>query len=105
VRGLAGIFGPEDLKKIERENALRPLSVIRHRNSGQNSTLHGVVFHKFCFAPPWGRPVSRNHRRRVSLHSRNIPEPTTMAEPMRSIGEGMSPHTRKPRQIAHTSEK
>ena len=43
--------------------------------------------------------------RLLSCQSRNRPELTTIAEPAISGSVGMSPQNRKPRPIAHTSEK
>ena len=57
-----------------------------------------------------GRPRSQDARSglylpRDSCHSKNIPDPTTIAEPASSAADGRSPHTRYPIMIAHTSEK
>jgi hypothetical protein len=49
-----------------------------------------------------GRP---RHRPRHSCHSKNIPDPTMIAEPTSKAADGMSPHTINPNMIAHTSEK
>src|SRR5260221_10476022 len=53
-----------------------------------------------------GRPRSqdersRPYRPRDSCQSKNIPAPTTIAEPASSAADGTSPHTRNPIMIAH----